>query len=234
MILLWSSTYAEPTCSQVAELQKTLLQTTWNLYTKKQADLKYHLSWKHLFSCGRKNGTSWELLSEERQSHLTSTVLAEHAVVNKRSSLRRWQKKPDKESMYANIFLCQNKPHKIIFIIDESHLGHEGGIILKAFITLHGKHNFVGCLEADNYSLLSLPVLCLMVENLPHFQPGRDSCFSFVVVWGFCLFLVFDCLFCFCFVLFAFSFLVSICFGCFSVLSTKLATSSRMKSKPET
>lgn len=106
MILLWSSTYAEPTCNQVAELQKTLLQTTWSLYTKKLADLKYHLSWKHLFSCGRKNGTSWELLSEERQSHLTSTVLAEHAVVNKRSSLRRWQKKPDKESMYANIFLC--------------------------------------------------------------------------------------------------------------------------------
>ena len=110
MILLCSNTSSGPTCGQVAELQKTLLQTTWNLYTKKLVDLRYRLSWKPLFSCGRKKRISWDLLSEERQRHFTSTVLAEHAVVNKTSSLlkenkRNCQKQLDKESMYANIFV---------------------------------------------------------------------------------------------------------------------------------
>lgn len=134
----------------------------------------------------------------------SSPLVAKHGVVNKRSSLRNCQKKPDKISMCANIFLCQNKPHKIVFTIDESHSGHEDGIILKVFITLHGKHN-LGCSEAVTvYCPFQFGVSWLRTS---HIISQAEIQVSLVRFLGFCV------LFCwfFCF--------VSICFGCLSILS---------------
>lgn len=116
-ILLCSSTYSGPTGGHVSELQKTLLQTTWNLYAKELVDWKYHLSLKPFSSSGSNNWISWGLLSEERVSHFTSTFLAEHAGVSKRS----YQKKLGEERMCADVFPCLNKQQKVFFTIGESH-----------------------------------------------------------------------------------------------------------------
>lgn len=59
-----------------------------------------------MFGCGRENRIPCALLSEDIQSHFTSTVLAELAIDNKSSVLkenkRSCPKKLDKETMFSS------------------------------------------------------------------------------------------------------------------------------------
>lgn len=136
------------------------------------------------------NRISWELLTES-QRQFSSAVLADHGVVSKRSphkkkNKRSCQQKLDKESMYAKMFPLESTTK------DWMTVGHGSGIILKSIIALHGGHNFVECLKADNCSLLSISVLCHGWEFTP-FSTG-------ILLWSFV-------------------FLVNMCFGYFSGLS---------------